>query len=345
MLSSRQVRIRLFANKQSGSALFTVTEGKYEMDLYDGNPITLTKDDPVIFAFYEGKVAVKTKNLRSFSCDSLFVRGITGKDGFSLKITGTPSAKQMYSGDLQCLPDMGRLILINICDIEQYVAGVVKAEGGPGWKIEYFKSQALLVRSYIYKYFNRHTLDRYNLCDNTHCQAFYGITTDSVIIKAALATKGMVVLDHDSVLISSAFHSNCGGETSVSEDVWLAGYPYLKKVIDPYCTSSRNAKWSRTMTLEKWRDILIKMVTPPETAIHQFIISLRLQDCLTTELVHFPLPFTRIRNDLKSSFCFLFGSCKRRFGYPQRQRVSDMEWDYARRERWKWRQKDLSAVR
>ncbi|MFZ0280432.1 MAG: SpoIID/LytB domain-containing protein [Bacteroidales bacterium] len=302
--SFSQVRIRLFANKQSGSALFTVTEGKYEMDLYDGNPITLTKDDPVIFAFYEGKVAVKTKNLRSFSCDSLFVRGMTGKDGFSLKITGTPSAKQMYSGDLQCLPDMGRLILINICDIEQYVAGVVKAEGGPGWKIEYFKSQALLVRSYIYKYFNRHTLDRYNLCDNTHCQAFYGITTDSVIIKAALATKGMVVLDHDSVLITSAFHSNCGGETSVSEDVWLAGYPYLKKVIDPYCTSSRNAKWSKTMTLEKWREYINKCgysSGSSDPSVYNFSQITRLPDY---RVGSFSLPFTRVRNDLSLRSAF-----------------------------------------
>jgi stage II sporulation protein D len=245
----------LFADKQSGSALFVVTEGKYELDVYDGNPISLTKDDPVIFAFYNGKVAVRT-NSQSFSCDSLVVRGITEKDVFSLRITGIPSAKQIYGGDLQCLPDMGKLILLNICDIEQYIAGVVKAEGGSGRNIEYSKSQALLVRSYMYKYFQRHSLDRYNLCDNTHCQAFYGITTDSVILKAALETKGMVILDHDSVIVTSAFHSNCGGETSVSEDVWLAGYPYLKKVIDPYCTSSRNAKWSKTIPLAEWSGYL-----------------------------------------------------------------------------------------
>ncbi len=295
--SSAQVKIRLFADKQSGSALFVVAEGQYELDVYDGDPVSLAKDNSVIFAFYNGKVAVRT-NSHSFSCDSLVVRGITEKDVFSLRITGIPSARQIYSGDLQCLPDMGKLILLNICDIEQYVAGVVKAESGSGRNIEYFKSQALLVRSYMFKYFQRHVLDRFNLCDNTHCQAFYGITTDSVILKAALETKGMVILDHDSVIISSAFHSNCGGETSVSEDVWLAGYPYLKKVIDPYCTSSRNAKWIKTIPLAEWSGYLKRngyVAGNLDPSVYNFSQITRLSDY---RLGSFSLPFTRIRNDL-----------------------------------------------
>ncbi len=284
--------------------MFSVTQGGYVLDLFDGKPISLKKDNPVILAYYNGKIAVKTSGEQSFSCDSLVLRGITGKDGFSLRMTGTTSAKQIYAGDLQCLPDMGKLVLINICDIEQYVAGVVKAEGGEGKNIEYFKSQALLVRSYMYKYYQRHILDRYNLCDNTHCQAFNGITTDSTILRAAFETKGMVVLNHDSVLINSAFHSNCGGETTVSENVWLSGYTYLKKVIDPYCVNSRNAKWSKTISLEAWKEYLKKSgykAASNDPSVFNFSQITRLSDY---NVGTFSLPFTRIRGDMKLRSAF-----------------------------------------
>lgn len=304
------MRIRLFADRQSGSVMLTVTEGRYELDLFDGKPISLEKDDPVIFAYFNGKVAVKTSGEQSFSCDSIVFRGTTGRDGFSIRMAGSASARLICTGDLQCLPDMDKLVLINICDIEQYVAGVVKAEGGEGKNIDYFKSQALLVRSYMYKYFSRHFLDRYNLCDNTHCQAFAGVTTDSAILRAAFETKGMVVLNHDSILINSAFHSNCGGETTVSENVWLSGHTYLKKVNDPYCVNSRNAKWSKTIPLQAWKEYLKKSgyrAVSNDPSVFNFSQITRLPDY---NVGTFSLPFTRIRSDMKlrSAFFSVFSN-------------------------------------
>jgi stage II sporulation protein D len=293
-----QVRVRLFANQQSGSALFTVTEGRYELDVHDNKPIPLSKDDAVVFAYINGKVAVKTVNQQSFLCDSLVVSGMTGKDGFSLRITGRTSARHYYDGNLQCLPDLGKLVLVNICSIESYIAGVVRAEGGPGKNIEYLKSQALLVRSYLYKYLHRHVLDRYNMCDNVHCQAFNGVTADSLIHRAVTETHGLVVLDNDSIIISPAFHSNCGGETSVSQDVWLSGHSYLKKVIDPYCTASRNAKWTRSLKLTEWKEYLGKSgfsQNPGDPSAYNFSQITRLPDY---RIGSFSLPFTKIRNDM-----------------------------------------------
>ena len=71
----------------------------------------------------------------------------------------------------------------------------------------------------MYKYLHKHSSDRYNLCDNTHCQAFNGISNDSLIVKAVRDTRDIVILGRDSVLIISAFHSNCGGETASPGDV------------------------------------------------------------------------------------------------------------------------------
>jgi len=237
-----QINVRVFADQQPTSAVLTTIQGKYELDLYDGKPIPVAGSEPVLLALYDGKIAVKRKNEDSFMCDSLIVKGLTGNDRFSFRINGGTQIRQNYGGDLKCFSDLNTMVFINVCDIEQYVAGVVRAEGGPGKSIEYLKSQAILVRTFLYRHLERHIIDRYNLCDNTHCQAFKGLSDDSLVNMAARETRGQVVLTSDSTLIISAFHSNCGGETSTSEDVWLSGYSYLIKVTDPYCLNSPNSK-------------------------------------------------------------------------------------------------------
>ena len=114
---SAQVKVRIFANQSPESAIFTVSEGIYEMKFADGQIIRITKEEPVIIMKYNGKLIVKRRNTDGFICDSLQITGKTGNDSFFAQINGSTHAKQLYSGDLQCFPDLGTLVLINICDI------------------------------------------------------------------------------------------------------------------------------------------------------------------------------------------------------------------------------------
>ena len=253
---------------------------------------------------YRNKIAVKIKNSVSFMCDSLTVKGLTGKDRFSFRVNGGSGVYKYYGGDLQCISDLGVLVFINICDVEEYIAGVVRTEGGPGKKIEYLKSQAVLARTYLYRHFERHGIDRYNLCDNTHCQAFDGISSDTLVNRAAIETRGLVLLDRDSTLIISAFHSNCGGETSTADFVWLSGHSYIKKVIDPYCTSSPNATWRKSIPLAEWEAYLKKSgFIPAGQAVASYNYS-QITRQNDYRIGSFTLPFNQIRNDmnLKSAF-------------------------------------------
>ena len=59
---SGQVSIRIFADQKPSSAVLNVTEGKYELDAFDGKSIPLAGDETVILAIYNGKIAVKTRN-------------------------------------------------------------------------------------------------------------------------------------------------------------------------------------------------------------------------------------------------------------------------------------------
>jgi stage II sporulation protein D len=297
-VSSAQVKIRLFAFQAPESAVFSVTKGRYELNLFNGKILIVSKDESVVISRFRGRLAVKKRNSESFVCDSLILSGKTGNDVFSMMITGNARTRQYYSGDLKCFPDMETLVLINISDIERYISGVVMAEGGPGKNLEYFKTQAIIARTYMYKYFDKHLADRYNVCDNTHCQAFNGLSSDSLLNEAAFETKGLVILDKDSALIISAFHSNCGGETSSSEDVWLSGTPYLKSVVDTYCLASRNATWQRSFSIYEWVKYIRKLGyngKADDPSVFNFIQKSRLANYKTGT---FTLPLTTMRSDL-----------------------------------------------
>jgi stage II sporulation protein D len=156
----------------------------------------------------------------------------------------------------------------------------------------------------MYKYFDKHLNDRYNVCDNTHCQAFNGLSDDTLLNRAVLETKGQVILDKNNALIMSAFHSNCGGQTSSSEDVWLSGQPYLRSVKDPYCITSRNASWRKSFPVSDWVSFLKKSgynENADDPSVFNFLQDSRLPDYRTGSF-SLPLRTMRIDLNLRSTF-------------------------------------------
>jgi len=295
------VRIRLFGGNNSGYALFSVVDGKYELDHFNGDPEELKTGDIAFISFYKDRLVFKLNNNTAIVCDSLIISGETGKDIFCLRSDGT---QRYYSGDLHCFKYPGTVLFINVCDIESYIAGVVQAEGGTGKHIEYFKTQAVIARTYLFMYFDKHILDRYNLCDDTHCQVYKGISDDTIIIRAAMETRDQVILGPDSTIIIAAFHSNCGGETAPAEDVWLTSQIYLKKVTDPFCTVSRNAKWQKSISLNEWIAYLRKMGYDADENNHSSLNFSQLTRMKDYRTPGFALPLKQIRTDmdLRSTF-------------------------------------------
>lgn len=310
-IMSGQVKVRLFADQETESAILTVTGGEYELMACNGKRIHIRQNEQIVFALYNGRIAVKTRSAKGFACDTVALSGLTGKDFFSLRIINGESGARQYTGTLKCFFDLGIIVFINTCDTESYIAGVVKAESGPGRNTEYCKAQAVLARSYLYRNISRHLIDDYNVCDNTHCQVFFGITTDPVILRAALETKDLVaVYKPDSSVIVPAFHSNCGGLTSNSKDVWLADLPYLKSIADPWCIRSRNAKWRKTIHVREWISYLQNAGCKADFADRSILNFSQISRQNNYRAGSFTIPFRQIRNDLnlKSSFFSVFAA-------------------------------------
>ncbi|MDR2887851.1 MAG: SpoIID/LytB domain-containing protein [Bacteroidales bacterium] len=247
-LAAGQVKVRLFASQTPDFAVFTVVAGEYTLD---GNG-TFGKNDIIVISRYNGRMAVKPRQAGGFVADTVMLRATSDSSSFMLRVSTQTAAAQRYTGHLVCYPDMATMVMINSCPLNDYIAGTVRTEGGANRHGEFIKTQAIITRTYLYRHMDRHTRDGYNVCDNTHCQAFHGITDDAAINRATAETSGMVILDGDSALINSAFHSNCGGMTAASEDVWVSRLPYLRSVADPWCVNSRNASWERKLTLGQW---------------------------------------------------------------------------------------------
>lgn len=296
-----QVDIRLFADKTPESAVFTVVSGEFEVKDFSGNIWLIKAGTPVVVSKFRERLAVKVMYDNAIACDSVLFTGITGKDLFYLRIMGQNVPRNIYCGSLKCIPDMTTLVMINTCDIESYVAGVVKAEGGSGKHPEFYRTQSVIARTYMYRYLGKHTADHFNLCDNTHCQVYRGVTTDSAIIRAALDTRGEVIFGPDSLPVIAAFHSNCGGETAASEDVWLTPQPYLRRVTDPHCSSGRNAVWQVTKSLQEWKSYLGKAGFTGDDALLNYSQLKRSEDYAVGDI---RIPFRQVRSDfnLRSTF-------------------------------------------
>lgn len=247
-----QVKVRLFASQMPEFAVFTVAAGQYRLARSKSIGITLNRNDMLVISKYNGRIAVKTRHAEGFAVDTVILAATSDSASFTMRTGAQTGGVQQYTGSLRCWHDMDAMIMVNTCPVDDYIAGTVRTEGGPGRHSEFIKTQAIITRTYLYRYFDRHSRDGYNVCDNTHCQAFHGITADAAIHRATAQTGGMVITGADSALIISAFHSNCGGTTARSEDVWVSHVPYLRSVSDPWCTSSRNAVWERRFTLAQW---------------------------------------------------------------------------------------------
>ena len=253
-----QVKIRLFTKANPDYFFFKVRKGSYNLDLYNNSNLKLYQGDIAMVSRYNNRLAVKVAGKEGLLVDSLCFRKNTDDNAFDINTGRDEYTAGSYTGDLSCLPDFGGILLINTCDIEAYIAGVVKAEGGNGRSREYFRVQAVIARTYAYRNLDKHKADGYNLCDDIHCQVFGGIITDTVILGAVNDTRDLVIATPDSNLIIAAFHSNCGGETSPSEYVWLTAQPYLVRVKDPYCDQAKNARWNKSLSLADWTGMLKK---------------------------------------------------------------------------------------
>lgn len=140
--------------------------------------------------------------------------------------------KYRYRGNIEIVIDRDykKLNVINIIGIEEYLYGVLKKEISPRWPTETLKAQAVAARTYAIFNMNKYIDKGYNISASTDSQAYGGVNHEDPLTNSAVdKTRGIIVV-YKGKTINAVYHSDSGGYTEDSENVWGSYVPYLRSV-------------------------------------------------------------------------------------------------------------------
>lgn len=239
--------------------MFTSMSGEYEIRS-EGKAIeSIIKNEIIHLSIDKDKINVRAIGTDFGNFSHVEIVGLSRVSSFRVKLITPSLESRSYEGNLILTVELGHLKIINHVALESYIAGVVETEGGPSSPLEFYKSQALICRTYALGHINRHENEGFQLCDGVHCQAYHGMSMNNHDVEIATeATVGLVIVDQNGKLITAAFHSNCGGETENSENVWTIPLPYLKSIEEDYCKQGPHSKWESSIKIADWKKYLKK---------------------------------------------------------------------------------------
>ncbi|MCF2970911.1 SpoIID/LytB domain-containing protein [Synechococcus sp. Nb3U1] len=139
-----------------------------------------------------------------------------------------------YAGSLTIQPNAyGSYTVVNAVPLETYLRGVVPHEVGPGAPFAAMAAQAILARTYALKNLHRFEIDDYQICANTHCQVYRGLTGTNPRTDEAIRQTSGQVLTYNGELVDAVYSSTNGGVSAAFEDVWDGDpRPYLRPQAD-----------------------------------------------------------------------------------------------------------------
>lgn len=301
--SADRVKVRIFSNNTVNRVYVSFDLGAYDLMANDttlleaamgeGKSVELYPDGKQVHVSVEGYAYGSYKSVSFKATDTACILCI---NPYNIK-------NRTYEGNLiVTVNKSGALQLINDVEFETYLAGVVQSEIY-GDQSDIFRVQAIISRTWALRNINKHKADGYNFCDNVHCQAYLNRCVRPDIMLGTIQSSGQTIVDAEGNLIETPFHSNSGGQTANSEDVWRSALPYLRSVPDTFSNHMRQSEWVKVLTEDKWLGYFANK--------HRLNVN---DDSIRRELLTFTqssrkvricnVPLTRIRNDfqLKSTF-------------------------------------------
>ncbi len=159
-----------------------------------------------------------------------------------------------YRGIVEVAAGAGGLVVVNQLPLEAYVAGVVNAEMGRRAPEEQpaVEAQALVSRTYALANRGKFASGGFDVRASVADQVYGGVGAETAEGRAAVRATAGQVITYRGQLITTFFHSTCGGVTADVTDAFYSArpVPYLRHVSDrrpsggAYCDRSPRFRWS-----------------------------------------------------------------------------------------------------
>ncbi len=256
---SQTMRIGIFSESNVKSISLQLGSGNYFIMNDTGFVKKILPNEAIIVSVgISKKVDIKINGVYYQTVNKIVAVQEKHDDYLKLKPISPGLKERTYEGDFEFTNRNGKLTIVNVIDIDQYLEGVVESESGTGQNVEYYKAQTVISRTYALKYSSKHEDNGYNLCDRVHCQAYlHRRITAHLIDTAVRQTRGMVMYDSQNNLYPTFFHANCGGQICEPDHVWNEVLPDFMTFKDTFCVKTRQANWEKRIPKKEWTAYMV----------------------------------------------------------------------------------------
>ena len=226
--------VRVLLGSRSSDATVTSTANMVVLNSGNGQVSTISANKGTSIGVRGGKIAVNGKAI-----DTVVTLKPTNSDApFLFEGKG-------YRGGLTLRANNGTMMVINSVPLEDYLYGVVPQEVVPSWPAAALEAQAVAARTYALHTMEQNKGKLYDVSNSTDHQVYSGVSGEyQATTNAVNKTKGVVML-YNQRPINALFHSDGGGYTEDSVNVWGNDIPYLKGVKD-FSTGTSTSNWTVT---------------------------------------------------------------------------------------------------
>ncbi len=253
------VRVHLFNQFNLKTVALSPVEGKYQFQTETGFTYRVKKNHIIYITSVGDSLSIWDAESHLGIFKQVSFQGSGKQNIFKIESAYPALPQRLYEDDIFITSHHNILDVENHVQEENYLSGVIEAEAGPNAELEFYKTQAIISRTYLYAKIAKEGADRYFIGDDVNYQVFKGMCRKNPNIRLAVShTAKLVIVDTSEKLITATFHANSGGQTANSEDVWLAPTSYLKAKPDPFSLNQTSAHWQDSVLIDDWINYLKK---------------------------------------------------------------------------------------
>ena len=135
-----------------------------------------------------------------------------------------------YRGKIEVFVNAsGRLTVVNVVPLEDYLLGVVPSELGLP-QLEAEKAQAVAARTYAVANIGGYAKQGFDMVPTVWSQVYKGVSIETLMGTQAVNSTRGIIATYKGKPINALYTSTCGGRTENSENIFDKAEPYLRGV-------------------------------------------------------------------------------------------------------------------